>query len=348
MKLPALLASDLHLTANPNDEYRWHFFPWVATQCRRYHVKTLVLLGDMTDAKDYHSAELVNRVASCLDRVSDEVDEILILTGNHDYLKSGHAFFEFLNLHPKIRFITEPHESIYLVTHGNMKRKAEDLDALLLPHSKNPEKDWAKFNFAKYEMIFMHQTVGGALSSNGQAMRSTMPATFNLRKDQRLYSGDIHVPQVIGDVIYVGSPYPVHFGDTFDARCILLEVDGTTRDLKFYTVQRLILDLTLDTLWDWPDLYEKDQVKFRIHLKASECPKWDRIRREVLDKAKGMKLEVVSIQLKAGRERKRLTSRGEVVTTTVAPERNVERFVHRRELGGDLLDAALDVVEGNQ
>jgi hypothetical protein len=46
-----------------------------------------------------------------------------------------------------------------------------------------------------------------------------------------IISGDIHVPQTIGTVTYVGSPYHVHFGDhKFNPRFFIL--DTVTNKLK--------------------------------------------------------------------------------------------------------------------
>ena len=338
MKLPALITTDLHLTVNPRDAYRWKLFPWLATQCKRHRVKTLLILGDLTDAKDYHSAELVNTVAENISRCAEFVDEMVILMGNHDYLKGGSPFFDFLNLHPKIRFITKPVDD-------TGSGKLDEVKVLYLPHSKSPVDDWAKAYMKTYEMIFMHQTVNGSIVSNGQAMTSSLPAEFGLRGAQRIYSGDIHVPQVIGDVVYVGSPYPVHFGDTFNPRCILLEKDALPRDINFYTIQRMTLDIEEVADLNEVSLYEGDQIKVRVHLGAADRVTWDQIRREVSDWAKKKEVELVSLELKAKKERKRVRVAGSSLTTLRNPINNLESFVLANDLGGDLLDTGLNIIE---
>ena len=141
MRFPFLITSDLHLTANYRDEYRWGLFPWLAEQCQKYSVKTLLILGDLTDAKDLHPAVLVNRIATELDTLSLWVDEIIILMGNHDWLKENEPFFSFLSMHPKIRFVSEP------TVVG---------EALFLPYSNDPIKSWKNINFNKHPFVFMH------------------------------------------------------------------------------------------------------------------------------------------------------------------------------------------------
>ena len=61
-KLAYLLVSDLHLTDNPRDEYRWGIFGQIDSVIQTYQPSCLVILGDLTDKKDNHSSELVNRL----------------------------------------------------------------------------------------------------------------------------------------------------------------------------------------------------------------------------------------------------------------------------------------------
>ena len=57
-----LLLADLHLTTTSRDEYRWKLFPWLYEAIIKNTVKYLFILGDLTESKNYHSAQLVNRI----------------------------------------------------------------------------------------------------------------------------------------------------------------------------------------------------------------------------------------------------------------------------------------------
>jgi len=331
MKLPAIVTSDLHLTANPRDAYRWELFPWLVTQCKQHKVKTLLILGDLTDAKDFHSSTLVNQVADALNMLTDYVEEIIILMGNHDYLKNGEAFFQFLNHHPQIRFITK-------IADG------ED-GVLYLPHSKEPSMDWDHLDLMDYDYIFMHQTVDGSVSENGQKMSSSLSSKVNTKA--LVFSGDIHVPQVIGDIMYVGSPYPVRFGDTFKARCLLVQSGFRLNDLYFETIKRAMLDIDNADQLRASGLCKGDQAKIRINLTTSNNHVWHTVRREVEEAAKEMEVEIVSLELKPIKNRKQLYS-GRQNGKTLSHEQRVMSFVEDQDLGGDLLDAGLDIVEGKK
>ena len=181
MELPTLLTSDLHLTDNPADDYRWKLFDFLADRCQAEGVKTLGILGDLTDAKDYHPSRLTNRIVEQIVRMRALVDEVIILEGNHDYLRKGHAYFEFLNHLPGIRFIVKPYEDLTGSKAG-----------LWLPHTKTPMQDWKDWDFTHYNYVFMHQTAPGSIASNGQAMDGDALPDFG---ESKIYSGDIHVPR---------------------------------------------------------------------------------------------------------------------------------------------------------
>lgn len=330
MMYPALLCSDLHLTAAPSTEYRWGLFPWLAKMIKEHHVRTLLILGDLTDAKDNHSAELANRIVTAINGLP--IDDIRILVGNHDWLKQGQEYFRFLNLIPSVEFITKPTED----------RELHGATAYFLPYSKDPVKDWKGMDFSHYDLLFMHQTVAGAIASNGQKMDGEVLPALNAA---RVYSGDIHVPQVIGGLTYVGSPYHVHFGDNFTPRCILLDKQGKQHDLHFETISRVVVKVS--SLRELQRGYHKpgDQVKLRVELAESEKHQWAKIRREALIILTEQKVEVHGIELIVVKSTKRVVLGGRPTRASFSPQESVLRFVEREELGGDILDAALDILE---
>jgi len=324
------LATDLHLTAAPSTDYRWGLFPWLNAQIKEHRVRTLAFLGDLTDAKDGHSAELVNRIVSSI--ASLKIDDILILTGNHDWLKQGQEYFKFLNLLPNVTFITKPTE--VCAPNGPL--------AYFLPYSKNPTKDWAGMDFSHYDLLFMHQTIKGAIASNGQEMEGEELPSF---EGPRVYSGDIHVPQVIGGLTYIGSPYHVHFGDNFKPRCLLLDKRGQEHDLYFETVSRMVVKVSSLRELQRKRFRAGDQVKLRVELPEAEAHGWSKIRREAIAILTEAGVEIHGVELIVVKSTKRVTIGGRQARISFSPQESVLRFVEREELGGNALDAALTVLE---
>lgn len=332
MKYPILICTDLHLTAAPSTEYRWSLFPWLASQIKEHHVRTLLILGDLTDAKDGHSAELVNRIVGAISDLLLGIDDIRILCGNHDWLKQGQEFFRFLNALPGIEFIVKPTEDMDTVGPS----------AYFLPYSKNPSLDWKGMDFSHYDLLFMHQTVSGAIASNGQEMEGEALPPLNAG---RVYSGDIHVPQMIGGLTYVGSPYHVHFGDNFKPRCLLLDKQGKEHDLHFETVSRVVVKVSSVRELSRKRFKPGDQVKLRVELPEAEAHRWSAIRRQAVDQLTQMGAEVHGVELIVSRALKRVEVGGRPTRASFSPQESLLRFVDREELGPEALDAGLDILE---
>lgn len=333
MKLPFLLASDLHLTASPETDYRWGLFPWLAEQCVADKVKSLCLLGDLTDAKDYHPAQLSNRLVREVEKIKRVVENVYILMGNHDYLKGGHPYFKFLEVIPGVHVITE-------ITEDTIFGPA----VCFLPHTKNPARDWAGRDFSHFNYLFMHQTVSGAIASNGQEMEGERMPPLDAGK---VYSGDIHVPQTIGPVEYVGSPYHVHFGDAFKPRCIVIDRNQRAHDLHFETISRISIKASSLSDLRRLDVRPGDQLKVTLQLDQSEKHEWLRLRREVSEWATKREVILAGIKLEVRKPRARLglEARKHV---QLQPAEILKSFVEADDLGGEMLDAALDCVENER
>lgn len=336
MQLPALIVSDLHLVDDVSCEYRWGLFPWMYQVCKDEKIRTVLILGDLTDAKDNHSAELTNRVVQAIKGFPEHI-KVIILAGNHDWLKAGQEFFRFLNVLPNVKFITSPCEDD---DYG-----PRSVLAYFLPYSKNPVKDWAGLDFSHYEYLFMHQTVSGAISSNGQEMEGEELPELNAAK---VYSGDIHVPQVIRGVEYVGSPYHVHFGDAFKPRAILIDTNRKAHDLHFETISRIVFKASSLRELRRRHFKAGDQVKLRIELAEADKHDWSRIRREAVAILRDAGVIVAGVELIVNKVNRRIALNDQSSRTQVkrlSPAQAVARFVEAEELGADALDIALEVLE---
>lgn len=201
-----IFTGDFHLTDRPRDEYRWSIFDFLVEQ----KADVYFILGDLTDAKDHHSEGLVNRIAFEL-RLLAVLGPVVILTGNHDYTTdTKKAFFRFLNEVDKITFVRVPDLLVF-----------SNIPYMILPHSKNPLEDWADIDF-KGKTVLCHQRFEGAEIENGVRLLSGTPTSL-FKGAERVISGDVHVPQEIGPVTYVGSPFPIRFGDHFTPRILSLQ-----------------------------------------------------------------------------------------------------------------------------
>lgn len=209
----ALVTADLHLNDVPRDHYRHLFLRTFRDLCRKHKVDTAIILGDLTDQKDRHSAWLVNQITDHFYKLAGICERIIVLRGNHDYTDPNWPFFRLLRRVEGVTYINTP---TYLKTAPEGSYSAP---TLCLPHTSNPEKDWAGLDTQKVELIFAHQTFNGANIGFGRKLEGIDPDKL-LPGKAKIISGDIHVPQTFGRVTYVGAPYLVDFGDDYRPRVL--------------------------------------------------------------------------------------------------------------------------------
>ena len=329
--MTSLITTDLHLTDKPRDEYRFGLFPWIRKKVEKYNLQRVFILGDLTDFKDRHSSTLVNRIVDELGELSEEVN-IDILEGNHDFVDVYNPFFRFLNGTKGIRFFYgKP-------TPNTMP---DDSKALMLPFTKTPKKDWKKYDLTDYDYIFMHQTFGGAIASNGYKMEG-LSASLLKGVSGQVFSGDIHVPQKIGKVTYVGSPYHIHFGDTFQPRIILLE-EGRHKYLHFPCLKKVTLNIkAAKDLYNITSLSEGDQVKVRISIQREQFVDWDAIKQDVQKACDKLGLDVFGIEPREKKTRATLdenasSSKPKIKSILSAPPNKIIHTFCKREKVGEYI-----------
>jgi hypothetical protein len=224
--------------------------------------------------------------------------------------------------------------------------------ALFLPFTRDPARDWADLSMLdSFDYVFMHQTVNGSIASTGEHLSGEeLPDIFD--GVAHIYSGDIHVPQRVkipGNVVdYVGSPYHVHFGDNFKPRVVLLETPGRAVDLHIPNMPRRVT-IAARSIREYADhikaLREGDQLKVRLELQPEERYEWARLRREATDLAKWIGLQPYGIELVAvGGDGRRVTHDRAKRLAHLSPEEALQRYVEDEDLGGDALQAGMELL----
>lgn len=333
----SLLISDLHLTDNPRDEYRWRLFDWLIDTMPKHDVKSLFILGDLTDAKDYHSAKLVNRIVHVLLRCYREgkLLEIIILRGNHDGVDPKCAYFRFLGQYPCIQYVDTP-----------FMKPFDGHEVLMLPHTNDPLRAWESVELHAAETILMHATVRGALAENGQALEGIPPGVLATARRARIYSGDVHVPQKIGRVEYVGAPYPVRFGDKFKGRAVLLKRWKEAVDLPIPSIQRrtIVAGPNGFNAAAVAGLKAGDQIKVRVRLEPSEYGDWQKAKREIMADSSALGLELCGLELEKP-EAQPLPKIVRRATLVRRPEETLRDFCAAQKLNEDIQLSGLEILK---
>lgn len=258
-----LVTSDWQLDDNPKNLYRWNFVSGALPELiRKYKPYQLLMLGDITEAKDNHSASLVNDIVDLFQDLS-RMCQVIILQGNHDFQHKGFPFFRFLGHNENISWISVP---------------SKEDNCLFLPHSRDHKTDWKGVKMAGHDYIFAHNIFTGA-TGNGQALSGIPTSIFP--DDACVISGDVHEPQSFDVVTYVGAPYTCDFGDSYSPRVLLLD-EMNIKSIKLGGPQKRIIEVSFNPKiddWVFHGTYdEKDIVKFNVNISREHIASWDKIR----------------------------------------------------------------------
>lgn len=286
MEREYLLFTDTHLDENPDNEYRWRVFDRIHEILDASpQISRIFCLGDFIDRKDRFSGEFVNRLITSVGGLGAR-RALWILKGNHDDPLRGPAFFEFVNGRvPGVTYVTTP--------------DAVD-NIVLLPFSPDPSRDWREIEFRLYRAAFMHATVTGAISESGYEL--TGAALPMLPRRLRLYSGDVHNPQTIRNLTYVGCPHPIRFGDLFQPR--MLALDGSTleikREIPIQTIRKVVISIRSVEDLDRVSVSNGDQVRISVALPASDIDGWGRMEGKIAEWARSANITLVGTEVQVG------------------------------------------------
>jgi DNA repair exonuclease SbcCD nuclease subunit len=277
--------TDTHLTSDPKHRYRWDFFNDMLHAVSTKKYEAVFILGDLCDKKDKHPSVLVNDVVNILTEIS-KFAPLYILKGNHDHPDGGTPFWEFLGKINNIIYITKP--SLFIIS---------KVSYLFLPHSRNPKVEWE--GISKYlpaDFVLLHQTVKGARISSGMELEG---ADFDLSVfgGATVVSGDVHVPQVINGVFYIGSPYHIHYGDGYQGHYAIIGNKSIKR-IPHKAPKLSVVGLTLnDDLNIVLDAHSGDYARLRFTLPMKDLDTWPTIKEGIVNTCNEKNVNIDSIEV---------------------------------------------------
>lgn len=332
MKL--LLTADLHLTDSPLEEYRWQFMEVMLPRLvKDNQIAKVWILGDLTDRKDRHSSNLVNRLVNTFKNLTTPTS---ILMGNHDEPISGTPYWSFLSEVEGVDYLTKPSQWI---------------NTLCLPFSSNPLEDWKDYaeNFKHFGSIFMHQTLSGAKVEGNKILEHghTLPI---FPRDIPVYSGDVHRPQTIGSITYIGTPFPVRFGEDWPGRVLILDTSDFSKyqEIILPSIRRTIVELDSESINNFKssDWKKGDQLRIRYHLSTSLLATWPEHELRIKDTIEKSGATLVSLEAILKQE-KDLNDTARVKSTNLEmlnAEETLRAFGNEEKLSQELVEIGLSII----
>jgi predicted phosphodiesterase len=261
--MTAAVVGDLHANNKPRDQYRLDWMRRFIKWQEAWMPKQVILVGDLTDEKDRHSARLVNDV---VDFVADLAlrSDVFIVAGNHDYEDAPIPYFSFLSRLNGVRFITKPMVKVL----GGVGQ------VLFLPHTRDYKRDWKDVNFdVDYHWIVAHNTFAGATLDNGHKISGGIPTSI-FKRNKNIIAGDVHTPQQSGPVTYIGAPYTIDFGDDYEPRLFLIDDTRRVRELPSKGPQKRLIEIASPRQLSKVKVNRGDIVKVRLSVEMSHRDEW--------------------------------------------------------------------------
>lgn len=320
-----ILTSDWHLTDNPADEYRWQVFETLVGFHKQKPYHQLYVAGDLSDRKDRHSSILVNRLVKELSRLLDLNIHVYILMGNHDMPLAGPPYWEFLNSMDVV-VACKP------TAFGKL---------LLLPWAADPKAEWKGIPFSRYNGIFMHQTVSGVVADNGMVLQNDKMPLFP--RGIKIYSGDIHTPQVVGGVTYIGSPHPIKFGDNYPCRMLRLDQDyKIIEEIKLDPPRKHMIDIASVDELEGLITHRGDQARIRLSLPINDADRWPAMQDEIAAWAQLRGVTIASIEATVDMPKR---TAEEPQSFATAPLEVLRLFAEAEGIDGMMLDAGVSLLK---
>ena len=319
-----LLATDFHLDDNPDNDYRWAVWEHILQAVIQYRIETVFILGDWVDRKDRFPARFINRLFDEVYRICNRA-RLVVLRGNHDTAMTPPSYFDFAATAIQgFEYVSHPRP---FFSH-----------LLLLPFTARPKTDWADLNLADYKAAFMHATVTGAVVENGIIMEnSNFPI---LPRTVKFYSGDVHVPQTVRNVVYVGAPHPIKFGDSFPCRMVVLDNDyNIIMEIPLSPPRKLMADIRSIDALSGLTVRHGDQIKIRFNCPPEGIEHWGETEQQIIAWAREKGVTVAGTEVIVG-----VRTPGSL-DAEETPEAILRGFAAREGISEELLLTGVNLLE---
>ena len=270
--------------------------------------KALFLLGDLSDGHEKIHLDPLNEICNFLSTLKDACaptnTKIYYIVGNHDsishtlYLTKSHAFNSF-KAWDGITIVDQP-----------MLLKTEAGVFVACPYTPNGRFVEAldilgRDNWINAKAIFCHQeflgaSMGSYTSEHGDTWDTSYP---------QVIAGHIHSrSQLQSNILYIGTPYHVSFGESGPKSISLFSFDSSDmQETQYYlnVTQKLTIDITIEQAKTY-EVPPNTRVRINLSGKSSEFTAFQKTQefKELKNKCKVIPKITDSVVVKDNAERK--------------------------------------------
>lgn len=252
------MCTDLHYGGKGNskifNEDITEFIHWFISESKKRNCDTCVILGDWHDSRSTINVLTLNYSINGLHLLSENFENVYILTGNHDLF-----YREKREIHslPMGRDISNVHI---------IDNPTEINGCLLMPWLV--EDEWKKVVKSKAKYIFGHLELPGFKMNAMIEMPDHGGVNGGHFKNQDyVFTGHFHKRQHKNNVHYIGNPFGHNYGDAGDRDrgACFLEWGGATEYVN-YEDGPVYHNLGLSELLEFPDKYATPKAYLKVSV----------------------------------------------------------------------------------
>ena len=265
--------SDLHLGVHQNST-QWHeiayeFGKWMKKELKKRKIKDIIFCGDLLHYRDEIAVNTIQATSKFLSELADF--NITMITGNHDCFFKNNSSVHSLSILKGYKNITVLDELTTEMFFGKTLSFCPwGTDVVDIPKS---------------DYIFGHFEIASFKLNDVKLCDHGFTSDQMFEKSPHIITGHFHTRQfreyANGNIIYLGAPFNMDFGDSTEARGIcILDLETSAIDFIPNEISPKHRKLKLSEIKENKKLLEKytpgNFVKFIVDTKytAEEIDKW--------------------------------------------------------------------------
>jgi len=256
----AVLFTDIHFgmknnSRQHNDDCE-NFITWMIEESHKRGIRKCFFLGDWHHNRASINVSTLNYTTSNLQRLNDEFDEVIMITGNHDLYYREKREIHSIPMVDRYKNIRMINDGIY-----------EEDGVAFVPWLV--EDEWkrlkelkSKFIFGHFELPNFYMNAMVQMPDHGHGLKAE-----DMHRAEKVFSGHFHKRQERGNVIYMGNAFPHNFSDAWDDErgLVFLKWDGTVEYKTWHGAPKY-RSIALSKLIDNPDEILSNNTYCRISL----------------------------------------------------------------------------------
>ena len=231
-----------------------NFVKWFIDEAKSFGAETCFFLGDWHHHRSSINISTLNYSISNLKRLSDNVEKVYFIVGNHDLFyrdKREISSVVFANEIPKVEVINE-------IT---VKDGVAIVPWLIGNEWKKIQKIKAKYMFGHFELPNFKMNAMVEMPDHGEIQAS------HFGNVEKVFTGHFHKRQHQGNISYIGNPFAHNYSDAWDndRGAMFLEWDKEPQ-YKIWADGPKYRVLPLSKLLEAPDDYLEAECNVRVKI----------------------------------------------------------------------------------